>query len=354
MPANEIWRVPVYAPFARDADSIINLLGQQGYGALAVTTLSDLVAQLGNEVGAVILTEEALAQPDWTALVRAIGEQPSWSSYPFILLIGQRRSSQQTEAVYALLPLEIANVMVLERPMGSTALVSAVRWAVAGRKRQFVTRDHLGELERRTHHQRLMTRELAHRVKNTIAMLQSIVTQTMRPYPEMADIRDKILERFSALSRTHDLLLNTDFTAADFEEVADKALSVHGGRFDLSGPKFLLSPQAALSFSLVLNELATNSIKYGSLSPAAENGFVSVHWDVGEGADPDFRFFWREQDGPVIAEPDHMGFGSKLIRSTLSGLGSVQLSYPASGFTLTFVGKVSGLTHAVVPEALRA
>lgn len=353
MPSNDDRRIIVYAPFAKDADSIVNLLQRQGYYAISVTTLKMLVDHLGDQVGAVILTEEALTQPDWTALVHSISSQPSWSSYPFILLIGQRRSAQQTEAVYALLPLEVANVMVLERPMSSTALISAVRWAVAGRKRQFVTRDHLGELERRTSHQRLMTRELAHRVKNTIAMLQSIVTQTMRPYPETLGLQEKILERFSALSRTHDLLLSTDFTAAEFKDVVDGVLSIHGGEFEISGPQFRLSPQAALSFSMVLNELATNSIKYGSLSPTADHGSVSIRWELDGEQQDIFRFFWLEAGGPSVRAPEHMGFGTKLIRSTLAGLGNVELAYPSTGFSLSFTGDIAGLTHSVVPEELR-
>jgi two-component sensor histidine kinase len=310
------------------------------------------VEHLDDEVGAVILTEEALTQPDWSALVGAISNQPSWSSYPFILLIGQRRSAQQPEAVYALLPLEVANVTVLERPMSSMALVSAVRWAIAGRKRQFVTRDHLGELERKTSHQRLMTRELAHRVKNTIAMLQSIVTQTMRPFPE-TDLQTKILERFSALSRTHDLLLSTDFAAADFRDVVDNVLSIHGNVFDIAGPRFMLPPQAALSFSLVLNELATNSIKYGSLSPKARDGTVFVHWNTGDSTSEAFRFFWTEAGGPPVRALAQIGFGSKLIRSTLAGLGKVELAYPSTGFSLSFTGHMAALTHSVVPDELR-
>ena len=85
--------------------------------------------------------------------------------------------------------------------MGSATLLSAVRWALGGRQRQFTTRDHLAELQRNAVQQQLMTRELAHRVKNTISVLQSIVTQTMRPYPATADLRDLLVERFAALAR---------------------------------------------------------------------------------------------------------------------------------------------------------
>ncbi|RYG98281.1 MAG: sensor histidine kinase, partial [Alphaproteobacteria bacterium] len=194
-----------------------------------VGSFAELATALDDNVGAVLMTEEALLQADWSALTAAVASQPSWSSYPFVLLVSQRRNAVGAHAIYERLPREISNVMVLERPMGSAVLLSAVRWALGGRRRQFITRDHLAELERHSQQQRLMTRELAHRVKNTIAILQSIVTQTIRPHPEMQEVAGTILERFSALSRAHDLLLGNGFTSADFRDLVDRALVVHQG-----------------------------------------------------------------------------------------------------------------------------
>lgn len=342
-------KVVVYAPYAKDAASIIGLLRGQQLEAGTASSLVDLVAQLGEDLGAVLMTEEALVQNDWSALLRAVHEQPNWSSYPFILLIGQRRSADQTEAVYRLFPPEVANVMVLERPMSSTALLSAVRWALAGRRRQFLTKSHLDELERRAQQQRLLTRELAHRVKNTIAMLQSIVGQTMRPYPEMASVQERIVERFSALARTHDLLFRTDFQEAEFGELVRQTLSVHSRNFTISGPSIHFSPQAALSFALVIHELATNSIKYGALS-ADRTGKVDVIWDIKPGPHGDeLQFDWRESGGPAVSAPTRKGFGSRLIGATLAGLGQAETSYAADGFKLSFTGDLAGLSYAVTP-----
>lgn len=340
-------KVVVLAPYARDAQSVVDVLAGQGIVAEAVTSLADLVARLDETLGAVLMTEEALAQSDWSQLIDAAMAQPSWSAYPFILLIGQKRAFAQTEAVYSVLPAEITNVMVLERPMGSATLLSAVRWALAGRRRQYVTRDHLDQLERNSEQQRLMTRELAHRVKNTIAVLQSIVTQTMRPFPEMDEVKSLIVERFSALSRAHDLLLGTDFKAADFRDLVDRQLSVHQGHFRVQGPSIRLSPQASLSFALVLHELATNSIKYGSLK--IPGGTVDISWSIGGGAPSTFAFRWRERGGPETSEPTQAGFGTRLIKSTLAGLGTVDFLYPREGFELAFAGELRELTHSVVP-----
>jgi len=342
-------KVVVYAPYAKDSASIVGLLRGEHFDTDTASSLADLVGHFGESLGAVLMSEEALVQADWSALLKAVHNQPTWSSYPFILLISQKRSAVQTEAVYRLFPPEVANVMVLERPMSSTALLSAVRWALAGRRRQFVTKSHLDELERRAQQQRLLTRELAHRVKNTIAMLQSIVGQTMRPHPEMADVQEQIVERFSALARTHDLLFSTDFQEAEFGELVRQTLSVHSRNFVIKGPAIHFSPQAALSFALVIHELATNSIKYGALS-SDQSGQVDVMWEIQPGPNGDqLKFDWRESGGPPVSAPARKGFGSRLIRATLGGLGQSEISYAEEGFRLAFTGDLAGLAQSVTP-----
>jgi two-component sensor histidine kinase len=338
--------VLILAPLGRDGDSLAALLGRQGVTAKAISSLAALVAQLGETTGAVVLTEEALSQAGWGALIAEVEAQPSWSSYPFIMIVGRRRGDPgSNNPIYAKLPPQITNVIVLERPMGSATLLSAVRWALGGRQRQFTTRDHLAELQRNAVQQQLMTRELAHRVKNTISVLQSIVTQTMRPYPATADLRDLLVERFAALARAHDLLLSRDFRSAEFRLLIEAALSVHQARFRLQGPDLLLSPQASLSFALVIHELATNAVKYGALQDG--KGEVHIDWAVEGGQ---LRFRWREVDGPVVEPPKVLGFGSRLIKSTLNGLGKVEFDYDQAGLIVTFSGPLEALRHAVVPD----
>lgn len=348
MPYRGDAKVAVYAPYARDSTSLVSVLSGQGIPAGAVGSVAGLASELNDQLGAAVITEEALDHADWAAVVRAVKAQPSWSAYPFIFLVSQRKTFGRSEGAFAIVPADITNAIVLERPMGSATLVSAVRWALAGRRRQFVTRDHLEQLERNAAHQRLMTRELAHRVKNTIAVLQSIVTQTMRPHPELESIKTIITGRFAALARAHDLLLGVDFQAADFRDLVERQLSVHQGDFRAEGPSIRLSPQASLSFALVLHELATNSIKYGSLK--AEQGRVDISWAVSKDAAPMFDFRWCESGGEPIVAPVTAGFGTRLIKSTLSGLGTVAFNYPRQGFELVFNGPLRELTHAVVPS----
>lgn len=338
-------KVLVLAPYGRDGTNVADVLSTQGIEAEVFEKLGPLVAALGDGTGAIVLSEEGLIQPDWRQLVDAIAAQPTWSSYPFVLMVSQRRNPQ-SGAFYALLPPEITNVMVLERPMGSATLISAVQWALGGRQRQYLTRDHLSELESNARQQRLLTRELAHRVKNNIAMLQSIVNQTMRPYPETYRLRELIVERFGALARAHDLLLSTDFASADFGILVQRTVSVHSARFLMHGPDVQFSPQAALSMALVLHELATNAVKYGALSN--ESGRVDIGWQVAKGTH--FRMKWLESGGPTVAPASGKGFGSRLITSTLQGLGQVAIAFKPTGLELDFCGPLEGLTHSGAPD----
>lgn len=338
-------KVLVLTPHPQDGKSIASILGERRIETVLFGKLAPLVEALGEDTGAVVLSEEALNQPDWSLLVQAVTNQPTWSSYPFVLLVSQRRG-RGPETFYQKLPGEITNVMMLERPMGSATLISAVQWALGGRQRQLMTRDHLAALEASARQQRLMTRELAHRVKNNIAMLQSIVNQTMRPYPETQKLRNLIVERFSALARAHDLLLSTDFTSADFRTLVDRTVSVHNSRFTMAGPDVQLSPQASLSMALVLHELSTNAVKYGALSN--EIGHVEITWRI----DPQGQFHmrWQECDGPPVKPVESTSFGTRLITSTLLGLGTVDLQYPTPGLTLDFVGPLEGMTYSVAPD----
>lgn len=341
MPHRHDGTVVIYAPHSRDSESIIRVLSPHGVRTEQVGSLQALVDRLGEDIGAVVMSEEALAQLNWRSLADAINDQPNWSSYPFILLVGQKRFAKP-ETVHGVLPTELTNLIILERPMGSTTLLSAVRWALAGRRRQFLTRDHLQKLEENARQQAVLTRELAHRVKNTIAVLQSIVTQTMKPRADVDDLRETILARFAALARAHDLLLGTDFAAADFGELVKRSVEAHGDRFVVSGPSIDLSPQASLSFALVLHELSTNAAKYGSLR--SPKGRVEISWGVAGGR---FSFHWREESDRAIRPPMKSGFGSRLIRSTLEGLGTLETSYDPLGFQLHLSADLERLRHGI-------
>lgn len=341
--------VHILAPSGRDAENIRATLAAHGLTGRPIASLAALAETLGDETGAILMTEDAAARGDWGGLVTAIEAQPAWSAYPFIFIVSRRQSMSEQMQLRRLVPVEIVNMITLERPMSSQSLVSAVRWALNGRRRQYQVRDHLLELEAAAQRQRLMTRELAHRVKNTIAVLQSIASQTLRRAGGLEDVERLLVERFAALARAHDLLLSTDFRRSDFRLLLDATLSVHmveEGRLRLQGPDVDFSPQAALTFALVVHELATNAMKYGALSRSS--GAIDIVWAVeGNGGEPLFDFRWAEINDRPPPRAGSAGFGTRLIRASLGAIGEVSSTYAEKGLVLTFSAPLRALTHGV-------
>ncbi|MDE3744304.1 PAS domain S-box protein [Methylobacterium komagatae] len=186
-------------------------------------------------------------------------------------------------------------------------------------------------------HQRLLTAELQHRVKNTLAMVQAIASQTLRGATDIDEAREAFSARLISLGRAHDILTQASWTAAPIVDVVEGALSVHrqadASRIRVNGPNVLLGAKPALSLALALHELATNAAKYGALSTA--NGAVDLRWHVvHEGEQPRFCLTWTEQGGPpILSQPTRRGFGSRLIeRSFASEVGGeVRLTYAPTG-----------------------
>jgi two-component sensor histidine kinase len=168
--------------------------------------------------------------------------------------------------------------------------------------------------------QQLLIDELNHRVKNTLATVQSIAAHTLRA-PSDRESRQAFDARLIALSRTHDLLSRRSWEGVSLRDLLlqerEPFLSVDDVRFELEGPDVDLRPKAALALGLALHELATNAAKYGALS--APGGKVSVAWDV---LDPSpelgvLRLTWAETGGPPVIKPERKGFGLMLVERGL-------------------------------------
>ena len=193
------------------------------------------------------------------------------------------------------------------------------------------------ERKRAVEHQRLLTGELQHRVKNTLALVQAIASQTLRGTSDVNEMREAFAARLISLGRAHDILTQASWTEAPIGEVAEGALCVHrqanASRIRISGPNVLLSAKAALSLSLALHELATNAAKYGALSN--EGGGVDLRWHVVHAGDaPRFCLTWSEQGGPpILSPPARRGFGSRLIERSFAAEvgGEVRLTYAPTG-----------------------
>jgi two-component sensor histidine kinase len=167
----------------------------------------------------------------------------------------------------------------------------------------------------------VLREELMHRLKNTLAMVQSIASRTFSDAQE----KEAFQARLMALAEAHDVL-QQHWSAASMRTTVEALLALHGHRFDIAGPDVQLGAKATVGLSLILHELATNAIKYGALS--VPQGRVSLHWHIQ--AD-ELAVSWRESGGPTVATPSRQGFGSRLIDMGLLGSGHVERRYPADG-----------------------
>lgn len=182
--------------------------------------------------------------------------------------------------------------------------------------------------------QRLMINELNHRVKNTLATVQSVAGQTLRNADDLEDARDALTRRLLALARGHDILTRESWDGAELVDIVSSVVAAHGEaeRFLVEGPAVRLAPKATLALSMALHELMTNAAKYGALSNA--DGRVRLVWRRAKG-DPGERLQlrWEEIDGPPVSTPKRQGFGTRLITGGLARElgGEVRLDYPPGG-----------------------
>lgn len=176
----------------------------------------------------------------------------------------------------------------------------------------------------------VVNKELGHRLKNTLALVQAIAEQTLRGVTERSAV-DALRDRLRALGHAHDVLLRQSWAAASLDEVVRECLASLDGleQIAIDGPDIAIASRTSLSLSLILHELTTNAVKYGALS--VPDGRVSLSWEVDSGT---FRMRWVESGGPEIEPPVKRGFGTRLIGRGLAVAGKVELNYHPAGFEM--------------------
>lgn len=190
--------------------------------------------------------------------------------------------------------------------------------------------------------QRLLSQELKHRMKNTLAMIQAIANQTIRGSEEADGLRETFGQRLRAMGEAQDLLSQQAWATVELAEVARTALKAHDdGRFEITGPAVQLSSRCAVALTMALHELATNALKYGALSE--DDGRVALNWEVAAG---NFHLRWREAGGPPVIPPSRRGFGSLMIEQVLADYfsGVAAVLYESPGVLFELEAPVAGLT----------
>lgn len=182
--------------------------------------------------------------------------------------------------------------------------------------------------------QKLILEELHHRIKNTLATVSAIASQSLRTAASIEHGQQAIEGRLIALGRAHDLLLQARWANADLASTIRGATEPYdsdgGGRFTISGPDIKITSGAVIALAMTLNELCTNATKFGALS--VPGGSIDIAWKVDEGKQR-LQMTWSEKGGPSISAPSRQSFGTRLIGSLGQQLkGQVQLAYDPTGF----------------------
>jgi PAS domain S-box-containing protein len=208
------------------------------------------------------------------------------------------------------------------------------------------------ERKRHEERQQLLLHELDHRVKNTLATVQSLARQTLHNAENLTEGHAALEARLIALSRAHDVLTRERWEGAQLRELIGGALSAYRGadapnRFEIDGPEVSLVPKAALALSLALHELATNAAKYGAL--AGETGRVRLEWSLSREEERGFRLCWTESGGPMVREPMRRGFGSRLIERALARDigGDVRLTFAPEGLSCLIAAPANEITSRI-------
>jgi len=179
----------------------------------------------------------------------------------------------------------------------------------------------ISEQKRREEHTRFIMRELSHRSKNLLAVIQAMARQTARTSRDLSDFQDRFTARVKGLAQSHDLLVKRDWRGVPVAELVRSHLEPFIDRAEhdltLSGPGLLLNPDAAQNVGLALHELATNASKHGALS--TPRGRIDIRWALDQReSEPRFRMLWRESGGPEVREPERRGFGDTVIRAMVA------------------------------------
>src|SRR6478735_9599086 len=188
-----------------------------------------------------------------------------------------------------------------------------------------------------TNLQEVVIGELHHRVKNTLAIVSAITSQSIKSASSLEEAGKTIGDRLHALGVAQDLLVRERWTGAGCRTLIESAVKAFQSKsldqFDITGDNIAISSGPAIALSMVIHELCTNAVKYGALSARA--GHVSISWAISQDDSKRFKLHWKERGGPTVREPSRKSFGSRLIEQALPGQlqGEARLRFEADGLS---------------------
>jgi two-component sensor histidine kinase len=311
--------------------------------------MDDLHAQPTESYGTVLLTEEMLTENAVRTLAALLDAQPAWSNLPITILTG--RTSGRTGLIRRS-PAETLGsrrgIIVLERPVRVATFVSVIRSAVLARQRQYQLRDQLIARQEAEAHARMLMEEMKHRIKNSLALVGAIASQTFRHARPIKDSLETFSARLRSMALAQDVLTQETGDDASLHQLISQALKPYRqpdapDRIAISGPEIRIDGRRSTSLTMAMHELATNALKYGALSVDA--GRVTVSWRVEEVSDiRRLQIEWRERGGPPVTPPEKRGFGSRLIERGLAMElgGKAKIAFRPGGIVCEITASLEG------------
>lgn len=272
---------------------------------------------LKNDV-AVILVDVCMPELDGFELARMIREHPRFKETAIIFISAVVLSELDSLRAYDLGAVDYVSVPVVPGILRAKVRVFVDLYrkthelARMNDELESRVRERTSELEAAIAQQHLLAREVDHRARNSLAVIQSIVS--MMPPTSGAAIARVIEGRIRAMARAHTLLSETRWEGADLTRLVNEELEPYRAtdRIHVSGPAVAVRPTVAQNFALAVHELATNAAKYGALS--APRGRLDVSWKLD---DENLTLTWTETGGPAAEKPEKLGFGSKVIEASI-------------------------------------
>lgn len=303
-------RVLILAPYRRDAEYLSRLLAEHDI-AVAQAGEDSLALRLPDSGGVLVTTHEALSPRVIDAVAEFLELQPDWSELPVVVLLDRSAPAVRIRAQLAA-RWPRSRQTFHERPVSAIELLSGIQAALLVRLRQREVGDHIErEVELR--------RELNHRVKNILASVTSIFEMTKRGAASIDELSTDFTGRLDALNSVHSAVFRADGKTVPIREIVELTFAPYrmhrADRIRTSGPDLTLSHEGGTTLALCLHELTTNAIKYGALS--VPEGHVDFEWRL-DGDQLSMR--WQEREGPAVTEPAAPGYGTRYLRSALTGL----------------------------------
>ena len=345
----------VLAPPEMDLARSETLLHQNGVRHYRCEDVAELAALAPNAGGAMVL-EDSLDGVDTGALVRMLEGQPPWSDFPFLMVLDRNNDADDNDRLARFT--KLGNVTFVEQPYLPLSFVGNVKTMLAGRKRQYRDRRQAENMARTDRdlaagqeRQRLLVRELHHRVKNTLATVQALMSSTARSSLTVEEFRQSLLGRISALAHVHEVLTEDKWQEAPLRALFASQLEPEAGpdfkgEARIKGPDIKIPSHLAVPLGMAIHELTINALKYGALSQPG--GTVGVSWEVE--AAPErmtLRIEWQEAGGPPLPVPRRRGFGTQFLERVLrqQAAADVELDYHPAGLKVLILMPLPERTH---------